>query len=125
MMGQFLPPLLGSVYGPSACATVQLYLAVLDDVPPEQAQLVFEHVKSCAACQAELRLLRRVALLATDSAEFAPPPRVDQVVMAAITLTGQAPHHVFTRPFMRERHSPWLMLFAASAVVVVVLMAAF
>jgi hypothetical protein len=116
-----LPPLIGSVYGPSACATVQLYLAVLADVTPEQAQLVFEHVKSCAECRAELRMLRRAALLATDSAEFAPPPRVDQVVMAAITLKGQAPHHVFTRRFLRERSSPWLMLFAAAAVLVVML----
>ncbi len=122
MMDADLPPLRGSVYGPSACATVQLYLAVLDDVTPEQAQLVFEHVKSCATCEAELRMLRRVALLATDSAEFAPPPRVDQVVMAAITLTGQAPHHVFTRRFLRERRSPWLMLFAAAAVLVVVML---
>ncbi len=122
MMDADLPPLIGSVYGPSACATVQLYLAVLDDVTPEQAQLVFEHVKSCATCEAELRMLRRVALLATDSAEFAPPPRVDQVVMAAIMLTGQAPHHVFTRRFLRERRSPWLMLFAAAAVLVVVML---
>jgi len=101
---------------------VQVYLAVLDDVSPEQAQLVFEHVKSCAECQAELRMLRRVALLVTDSAEFAPPPRVDQVVMAAITLKGQAPHHVFTRRFLREHRSPWLMLFAAAAVLVVVML---
>jgi len=122
MMDADLPPLRGSVYGPSACATVQLYLAVLDDVPPEQAQLVFEHVKSCAECRAELRMVRRAALLATGSTEFAPPPRVDQVVMAAITLKGQAPHHVFTRRFLRERSSPWLMLFAAAAVLVVVMM---
>jgi hypothetical protein len=122
MMDADLPPLIGSVYGPSACATVQLYLAVLDDVPPEQAQLVFAHVKSCAACQAELHMLRRAALLATGAASFAPPPRVDQVVMAAITLKGQAPHHVFTRRFLRERRSPWLMLFAAAAVLVVVMM---
>src|SRR5260370_41739371 len=108
MMDADLPPLIGSVCGPSACATVRLYLAVLDDVPPEQAQLVFAHVKSCAECRAELRLLRRVALLAADSAEFAPPSRVDQVVMAAITLEGQAAPLVLTARFMRERHSPWL-----------------
>ncbi len=122
MMDADLPPLIGSVYGPAACATVRLYLAVLDDVPPEQAQLVFEHVNSCAECRAELRQLRRVAPLATGSAEFAPPPRVDQVVMAAITLQGQAPRQVFTRRFMRERHAPWLLLCAAAAVLVVVMM---
>ena len=56
MMDADLPPLIGSVCGPSACATVRLYLAVLDDVPPEQAQLVFAHVKSCAECRAERRV---------------------------------------------------------------------
>jgi len=122
MMDADLPPI--SRAGDSrhsVCATVQLYLAVLDDVSPEQAQLVFEHVKSCATCEAERRMLSRVAPLATGLDEFAPPPRVDQVVMAAITLTGQAPHHEFTRRFMRERRSPWLMLFAAVAVLVAVM----
>ncbi len=119
MMDADLPPI--SRAGDSrhsVCATVQLYLAVLDDVSPEQAQLVFEHVKGCTTCEAERRMLSRVAPLATGLDEFAPPPRVDQVVMAAITLTGQAPHHEFTRRFMRERRSAWLMLFAAAAVLV-------
>jgi hypothetical protein len=121
-----LPPLpIGSVYGPSACAIVRLYLAVLDDVSPEQAQLVFEHVKSCAQCRAELRLLRQVAPLATAFDEYAPPARVDQAVMAAISAKGQAPHHVFARRFIRERRSPWLMLIAAAAVLMVMTMTAF
>jgi hypothetical protein len=123
MMDADLPPLpRAGDSGPAVCATVQLYLAVLDDVTPEQAQLVFEHVKSCAECRAERHLLSRVRPLATGSAEFTPPPRVDQVVMAAITLTSQAPHHVFTRRFLRERRSPWLMLLAAAAVLVVMTM---
>ncbi len=123
MMDADLPPLpRGSVSGPSACATIRLYLAVLGDVSPEQARPVFEHVKGCAECRAELHLLRQVAPLAIGSDEFAPPPRVDQVVIAAITLKGQVPHHVFTRRFMRERRPPWQILFAAAAVFVVVMM---
>ncbi len=119
MMDADLPPIpRAGDSRPSVCATVQLYLAVLDDLSPEQAQLVFAHVKSCATCEAERRMLSRVAPLATGLDEFAPPPRVDQVVLAAITLTGQVPHHEFTRRFMRERRSPWLMLFAAAAVLV-------
>jgi hypothetical protein len=126
MMNADLPLLpRGGDSGPSACAIVRLYLAVLDDLSPEQARLVFEHLKSCAECRAELRLLRRVAPLATAFDECAPPARVDQVVMAAISAKGQAPHHVFTRHFMRERCSPWLMLFAAAAVLVVVMMTTF
>ena len=104
MMDADLPPIpRAGDSRPSACATLQLYLAVLDDVSPEQAQLVLEHVTSCATCEAERRMLSRVVLLATGLEEFAPPPRVDQVVMAAITLTGQAPHNEFPRRFMRER----------------------
>src|SRR5260370_41116159 len=103
MMDADLPPLIGSVCGPSACATVRLYLAVLDDVPPEQAQLVFAHVKSCPECRADLRMLHWVALLATGCAEFAPPPRVDQVVMAVHTLKRPAPHHVCSRRLIRGR----------------------
>jgi hypothetical protein len=123
MMNADLPPLpRGGDSGPSACAIVRLYLAVLDDVSSEQAQLVFEHVKSCAQCRAELRLLRQVAPLATAFDEFAPPARVDQAVMAAISAKGQESRQVFTRRFMRERRSPWLMLFAATAVLVVVMM---
>src|SRR5258708_33219565 len=123
MMDADVPPLpRAGDSRPSVCATAQVYLAVLDDVTPEQARLVFEHVKICATCEAERRMLSRVAPLATGPDEFAPPPRVDQVVLAAITLTGQAPHHVFTRRFMRERRSPWLMLFAAVAVLVVMML---
>src|SRR5260370_12396952 len=96
MMDADLPPLIGSVYGPSACATVQLYLAVLDDVTPEQAQLVFAHVKRCAECRSELRLLRRVALLAADSAGFAPPSRVAQPAPPPHTLQRPPPTPLLT-----------------------------
>jgi hypothetical protein len=121
-----LPPLpMGGDFGPSACATVQVYLAVLDDVSPEHAQLVFEHVKSCAECRAELRLLRQVAPLAAAFDECAPPARVDQAVMAAISARGQVPHHVFAHRFIRERRSPWLMLLAAAAVLVMMTMTTF
>jgi hypothetical protein len=104
---------------------VQVYLAVLDDVSPEQAQPVFEHVRSCGHCQAELRLLSQVAPLATAFDEFAPPAPVDQAVMAAISARGQMPHHVFAHRFLRERRSPWLMLFAAAAELVVMTMTTF
>jgi hypothetical protein len=121
-----LPPLSKrGDFGPSACAIVQLYLAVLDDVSPEQAQLVFEHVRSCAKCGAELRLLRQVAPLAAAFDEFAPPARVDQAIMAAISAKGQMPHHMFARRFIREHRSPWLMLFAAAAVLAVMTMTTF
>jgi hypothetical protein len=121
-----LPPLPhGGVSGPRGCAAVQLYLAVLDDVSPEQAQLVLEHARGCAECGAELRLLRQVAPLVTAFAECAPPARVDQAVLAAISARGQGPHRVLARRLLRERRPPWLMLLAAAAVLVVLTMTSF
>ncbi len=56
--------------GPQACATVQLYLAVLNDLPAEQVQGVLQHVDMCAGCAAELRLLTQATQLVTNLAEL-------------------------------------------------------
>lgn len=124
MMDANLPPLpRTSIDQPSVCATVRLYLAVLDDLSPLQKQLVFEHVTSCTACMAELRILSQVAPLATGSAEFAPPPRVDQVVMAAITARGPTRQHLSTGRFIRKQRSPRFMLCAAIIALAVAMIA--
>ncbi|GAC1349950.1 MAG: hypothetical protein NVSMB27_27880 [Ktedonobacteraceae bacterium] len=122
-MGSDLPPLSrAGMHGPSVCATVRLYLAVLHDVSPLQRQLLQEHVNSCTSCLAELRMLSGVAPLATDSAEFTPPPRVDRAVMAAIEARGLAHRQMSTVRLIRRQHSPWLMLCAAVVVVMVAVM---
>jgi hypothetical protein len=126
MMDANLPPVpRTSVDKPSACVTIRLYLAVLDDLSPLQKQFVCEHINSCAACTTELSILRRVEPLATGPDQFAPPPRVDQVVMAAIATRGMACHQAPTCSFMRRQRSAWFMLCAAVLTLVVVMMAAF
>ena len=81
-----LPPLpRAGTSGPQVCAVVRLYLAVLDDVPAEQVQVVSEHVHTCAGCAAEHRLMMQAASLAADLTEYAPPPQVDQAILAAIS----------------------------------------
>jgi hypothetical protein len=80
-----LPPLpRAGTSGPQVCAVVRLYLAVLDDVPAEQVQVVSEHVHTCAGCATEHRLMMQAASLAADLTEYAPPPQVDQAILAAI-----------------------------------------
>jgi hypothetical protein len=105
---------------------MRLYLAVLHDVPAEQARVVFEHVHICADCAAELRLMTLATYLA-NPADMSPPPQVDQVVRAAIaarssmhlpeylqTLRSLHPHHL-------SRSYRFLWLIGQVAAVVVLL----
>src|ERR1039457_6758065 len=45
--------------GLQVCNVVQLYLAVLDDLPPEQVNTLMLHVRTCADCTAQYQLLSR------------------------------------------------------------------
>jgi hypothetical protein len=79
-----LPPLPGErEHGPEVCTTIRLYLAVLHDVTTEQAHVLFEHVKICSECAAELRLMTLATYLA-NPADMSPPQQVDQAIQAAI-----------------------------------------
>lgn len=119
-----LPPLpKGGAEDPRVCAIARLYLAILPDLPLEQVQAVFRHVATCADCAAEWRLLTRATDLARQLAELAPPPHVDQTVMAAIAAGGREcpPELVYptrSQRISRTRRSPWLIgqVAAASAV---------
>lgn len=82
-----LPPLSEEMHGPQFCAAVRPYLAVLDDLPSEQVQAVYQHVDSCPACAEELRQLKQAAHVIAnfaDSTETAPSDRVDEAIMAAL-----------------------------------------
>jgi hypothetical protein len=79
-----LPPLPAvGEHGPEVCTTIRLYLAVLPDVSTEQARVLFEHVRTCSDCAAELRLMTLATYLASP-ADMTPPPQVDQAIRAAI-----------------------------------------
>jgi hypothetical protein len=79
-----LPPLPGArERGPEVCTTIRLYLAVLHDVTSKQASVVFEHVKICSECAAELRVMTLATYLA-NPADMSPPQQVDQAIRAAI-----------------------------------------
>jgi hypothetical protein len=122
-----LPPLpAAGEHGPEVCTTVRLYLAVLPDVSTEQARVLFEHVKICSGCAAELRLMTLATYLASP-ADMTPPPQVDQVIRAAIAARSsrhfpeniQALHSLHSHhPFRTHR---FLRLIGQVAAVVVLL----
>jgi hypothetical protein len=76
-----LPPIPGAgEYGPQVCNTVRLYLAVLDDLSPEQVKLLFKHVSTCSVCSAEFQLVNNTTRLVAGLAATAPSPRVDAAI---------------------------------------------
>ena len=83
-----LPPIpTAGEHGPHVCATIRLYLAVQNDLTPEQLQTVSEHVRTCADCAQEQRILNRSTQLVADFARLTqsePSARIDQAIMAAI-----------------------------------------
>jgi len=78
-----LPPIpkLGE-YGPQVCNTVRLYLAVLDDLSPEQVNLLFKHVQICSTCTAEFQFLNSATRLVEGLSSTSPSPRIDAAIMA-------------------------------------------
>lgn len=78
-----LPPIpRAGEYGPQVCNTVRLYLAILNDLSPEQVNLLFMHVSNCPACAGEFQLLNNVTRLVAGFAATTPSPRVDAAIMA-------------------------------------------
>jgi len=103
-----MPPIPGvGEYGPQVCSTVRLYLAILDDLPPEQVQLLLEHVRGCAGCARVHRLMQQTTRVFADLPASAPSSRVDQAVMAAIAAQGnrQVPANATSDEGEREGRS--------------------
>ena len=116
--------------GPQVCETIRLYLAVMDDLTPQQISLLSQHVNNCPDCAEALRQLQQTTrLVASGLAHSAPSPRVDRAIMAALASsdTGRAATSVRTLPRRRQasRRPSWLVSsLATAAVLVVALLAA-
>ena len=68
----------------TVCATVQLYLAVWNDLTPEQRRLVSNHLHQCEQCAHEQHLFRGVTRLIAHLPETQPSAQVDRAVFDAI-----------------------------------------
>ncbi len=80
-----LPPLpVEGASGPDICAIMRLYLAVAQDISPEQLQLVLKHIQFCQVCSREHVHVQRATQLVASLEASSPSARVDQAVLAAI-----------------------------------------
>ena len=80
-----MPPLPGiGEVGPQVCATVQLYLGVMDDLTAEQVAIIQEHVRGCPDCARVQGVMQGATRVFGSLPDSMPSSRVDEAVMAAI-----------------------------------------
>src|ERR1043165_1922871 len=80
-----LPPLPSrDDLSPEACAVIQLYMAVLDDLTPDQVRVIADHAARCEHCARAHQEIRRTTSLVASLPVTTPSSRVDEAVMAAI-----------------------------------------
>jgi hypothetical protein len=93
-----LPPLppIGSV-GLDVCNVIQLYMAIWDDLTPEEVRVVSAHVHVCADCAHEQRVFMRSSQKVANLDASSPSPRVDQAVMMAIAARAKTTNKVATK----------------------------
>src|SRR5258708_18757564 len=91
--------------GPQVCTTIRLYLAILDDLSPEQVNQVFRHISICQACTAEYQLMNSATHLVADLPTTTPSARVDAAIMAMTTKTARngAQSRTLVRPVRPRR----------------------
>jgi hypothetical protein len=91
-----LPPIPSAgEYGPQVCDTVRLYLAVLDDLTPEQVNHLLKHVSTCSTCTVELHLVSSATRLVASLPATAPSHQVDSAILAVqSTQIGVRPRNV-------------------------------
>jgi hypothetical protein len=73
----------------SVCATMQLYLAVWDDLASEQRRLVSSHLRQCGECAHVQRLFQGVTRLITHLPETLPSAGVDHAVFDAVAINSR------------------------------------
>jgi hypothetical protein len=83
MNSTHLPPLpKEGETGSQVCNIVRLYLAVLDDLSPEQVNLLFKHVEKCSTCSEEFQIVNGATRLVVGLDSSSPSRRVDAAIMA-------------------------------------------
>lgn len=127
-----LPP--AGATGPDICASMRLYIAVLRDLPSEQARVVLVHAQGCKTCSLEYQLASRATQMVASLESSIPSAQVDRAVMAAIAArkrhTGPIRLSEPARPLVlatarpRRRKTPVRLaaLVAVAAILVVALL---
>lgn len=122
-----LPPLPPpEAIGPEGCQVIRQYLAVWNDLSAEQKDVIAVHMKTCAQCTQEYRLLQRATQLVGSLATSSPSTRVDQAVMAAITArsnkrVSQEPRLLVRQARPKPRRLGGLIAAVAAAVLIAIM----
>jgi anti-sigma factor RsiW len=114
--------------GREVCAIVRLYLAIIDDLTPQQVAQIAEHVATCAACAEEFKLMERATHLVGSLTDSAPSPRVDAALFALMQRNREAQQgtsHTISRRTRRtpkQRRVRWIVgQLVAAAVIILAL----
>lgn len=91
-----LPPL--GTFGPDVCTLMRPYIAVWQDLSPEQMKIVSAHMQGCKACARNYQLVGHATQLVANLDKSSPSPRVDQAVLAAIAARNRGTNGHGTRP---------------------------
>jgi hypothetical protein len=112
---------------PQGCVVVELYLALLDDLSPEQVQAMYRHLAACEACTQEFQRLQRTTRLVASLPASEPSAQVDRAILAALAAPVEELVPPRTRPFpspgRRKRQARLRLLGQLAAAVVLVLAA--
>lgn len=90
--------------GNISCAVVRPYLAIVEELPPDQAQIVMAHVQICPDCTLELQQLTQANRLIASLPVSGPSTRVDRAVLAAIAARGMQAPLVRALPLDQQTH---------------------
>src|SRR2546429_6243277 len=89
-----MPPLPGiGEVGPQVCATVQLYLGVMDDLTAEQVAIIQENVRGCPDCASVQGVMQGATHVFGSLPDSMPSSRVDEAGMAGIDARGAGGIH--------------------------------
>ena len=107
--------------GPDVCAVVRLYLAIIDDLTPQQVAQLSEHVVTCAACGEMFETLERSTHLVGSLSASEPSPRIDAAMLTLMEgNTTRGMQQRARRPIpARRRRAAWIVgeLVAAAAII--------
>jgi hypothetical protein len=87
---QVLPPFPRSgEFGLHVCQAARFYITIMDDLTPEQIQILREHAAICPPCADFMRFMQQTTQMVAHLPESLPSTRADQFVMATIAAQTQ------------------------------------
>ncbi len=109
---------------PYTCETARPYLAVWDELSPEQRARLATHLRSCSACSIEQGILKQATHMIATLEMSSPSARVDKAVMDAILARDQHVNVLRFMPISRQQRSTKILQFSSLLLAAVVVLVA-